>query len=76
MAENGVHENVSETKQKIVDLTTLNQYLSEWDNLNNASYLSDIPDICKEYSCMLGIDEAGRGPVLGKIFHLTTDDIS
>lgn len=44
-----------------------------WDHLPSGrelsrtwSYFSDIPEECKtETGCIMGIDEAGRGPVLG-----------
>lgn len=36
------------------------------DKKRNFYISSSVPEICKNEPCVAGIDEAGRGPVLGK----------
>lgn len=35
------------------------------NNHLNKTIVSKVPDVCTKDACALGIDEAGRGPVLG-----------
>lgn len=61
-------ENDDESKpeeQKIDSLENLGPYIAQKNNAESFVHFSNIPQICFDEPCMLGVDEAGRGPVLG-----------
>lgn len=69
--ENDIEMKETETKdvkpvEKIGGLKTLGPYIAQQNNAKNFVYFSDIPQQCFDEPCMLGVDEAGRGPVLGE----------
>ncbi|XP_045499201.1 ribonuclease H2 subunit A [Colias croceus] len=50
-------------------LQNLQDFIKSQSNSTKFVNCSDVPSICKSEPCMLGVDEAGRGPVLGPMVY-------
>ncbi|XP_059057286.1 ribonuclease H2 subunit A [Achroia grisella] len=50
-------------------LQALQDYIKSNDNYRNFINSSQVPSLCKSEPCILGVDEAGRGPVLGPMVY-------
>ncbi|XP_046999958.1 ribonuclease H2 subunit A isoform X1 [Schistocerca americana] len=55
--------------QEITCAEDFGQSFLNSDNSENLTLCSNVPALCTEEPCILGVDEAGRGPVLGPMVY-------
>ncbi|KAJ8025959.1 Ribonuclease H2 subunit A [Holothuria leucospilota] len=68
-AEDCKDSNKPEAEELEPELAEVDLSQFEKDNSKNFTIRSPVPRICQEEDCCLGIDEAGRGPVLGPMVY-------